>query len=64
MSTQNIRLDAGKMQARRKQFNIGPANQFLSPSVRFSIPLFSSLPFSSPLYTPFLPLEVGPLKYS
>ena len=35
----------------------------LLPSVFLSL-FFSSLPFSSPPYTHFLPLEVAPLKYS
>jgi len=47
-------------EARRKQFDIGPANPFpLLPSLLLSTP-------SPPLLSPFpsLPLEVAALKYS
>jgi len=58
--------DCNKL-ARRKQFDIGPANPFPSPSLPPPpLPLlpFPSASHSPSFFLPSLPLEVVPLKYS
>ena len=48
-------------QARRKQFDIGPANPFPSPSL-LSLAVLLPFHYPSPPSTPSLLLEVGPLN--